>query len=183
MNNPDTKKIIEQLKNGKLETPIIMHLDLSGENLNGIKIKESMFDYINFDNVNLAGAEFEGCFFTGCSFRGAVLDNAHFFQSSIGRGFLPKASEGDFDIALDAVDLPDEQKQTLRQAGITGFKYQPATFTQASMKNVRLDALSLDQVSFESCDLSGAQFSSLEITESNFTLANSVGDQFHKRTI
>ncbi len=109
MNNPDTKKIIEQLKNGKLETPIIMHLDLSGENLNGIKIKESMFDYINFDNVNLAGAEFEGCFFTGCSFRGAVLDNAHFLQSSIGRGFLPKAREGDIDIDLDAVHLPDDQ--------------------------------------------------------------------------
>jgi uncharacterized protein YjbI with pentapeptide repeats len=70
MNNPDTKKIIEQLKNGKLEMPVIMHLDLSGENLNGIKIKESMFDYINFDNANLAGAEFEGCFFYRLQFSG-----------------------------------------------------------------------------------------------------------------
>ena len=80
MNNPDTKKIIEQLKNGKLEMPVIMHLDLSGENLNGIKIKESMFDYINFDNANLAGAEFEGCFFTGCSFRGPYWIMPTFFN-------------------------------------------------------------------------------------------------------
>ena len=67
MNNPSKADIIEQLKNGKLELPIVTNLDLSGEDLSGIKIKETMFDQVVFERANLTGAEFESCFFTGCS--------------------------------------------------------------------------------------------------------------------
>ena len=120
---------IEQLRNGKLELPIVSNVDLSGENLSGITIKETMFDYVVFDRANLAGAQFEGCFFTGCSFHSAILDNAKFTQSIVDRGFVPKVSETDFDISLDSVELPEEQKAMLREAGIKGFKHQTPSFS------------------------------------------------------
>ena len=60
---PTKADIIEPLKNGKLELPIVSNVDLSGESLSGITIKETMFDYVMFDRANLVGAEFEACFY------------------------------------------------------------------------------------------------------------------------
>ena len=166
------KNIIEQLKNNKLEIPLVTNIDLSGEDLSGLQLKEVMFDDVKFDGTNLSNTTFESCLFSGCSFNQSKLNGACFNKSFFQRGFIAEETESEFDIALDFVGLPEEQKSAMKSAGITGFSYRKMHFFQANMHGVSFNTSQLEYVCFEECDLTNAKFDQLELKNVNFEKTN-----------
>ena len=109
MNNQNHAEIINQLKSGKgLRNPVIVNVDLSGADLQNVKLRG-----ITFQQVNLSGANFSGVRLTGCTWINSNLDRADFSETTFlvatfKADYVPQPDPSKVEFSWEDAELPSK---------------------------------------------------------------------------
>jgi serine/threonine protein kinase/uncharacterized protein YjbI with pentapeptide repeats len=134
-------------------------VDLRGENLGLLTLKEQ----------NFTGADFSQAFMSGCSLAGATLNHANLAGAVLNGAILSDAS------APGACFAGCQ----LRGANMKGANLEGSDFTLSRVSGTNFSEASLSKTNFSLADIQTSDFLGADLTEANVTGARFVGCEFN----
>lgn len=145
-------------------------IDLAGQNLDGIDLRDALLEQVDFRGASLRGADLRGAILARARLSGADLSGANLEQANIGAVLAAdsrfcganlkraKLSKGNF-TGTDFSDCDLEDVEALEVA------FSRARFTRARLPGLILLDTSMTRTRFDQADLSGSVFLNCELID------------------
>ncbi len=189
--NPDNTKL-EELKENEMFKVFLRKANLSGRDLQGVRLPLANLEEANLKGANLQEALLRGTNLKKANLVGANLQNANLFCANLEEAKFSESSETSFETVIRSpADLQGAvlasanlqkgilrgvnlQNAWLEQANLNGADLERANLREAGLMKADLQEINLKEANLEKADLSSAKLQKANLEKANLREAEFV---------